>query len=109
MGLNWCGHSADVRLFASSLNFYQNRIACKFHVLNDYSGPLLEEFMYHLALPLKNDKRFILRFKREPHMGGMEGSNVKAISFSKKQNSLKGKLKRLIGNLIRIVFPNFWF
>ena len=50
-----------------------------------------------------------LRFGREPHFGGLEGSDIAALSFSKEQDSWKGKAKRLVGNAIRMFLPFFYF
>lgn len=53
-----------------------------------------------------NPAKFIKeRVIREPEFGGVEGSNVTAFSFSKNQNSMKGQLKRFVGNGIRIFMP----
>ena len=54
------------------------------------------------------DGKIIARFSREPVFGGMEGSIVDAVSFSADQNSLKNKIKRLIGNGFRLFLPWIW-
>jgi hypothetical protein len=107
--LGWCGHSADVRLFAASVSFYNANIANKYRNLNDYEGHLLEGLMYDIVKPLIKKSNIICRFKKEPRYGGLEGSNVNAISFTKNQNSFKGKFKRFTGNFIRKFLPFFWF
>ena len=109
LGLGWCGHSADVRMFAASLSFYNEFIGNRYTELNDYKGSLLEGLMYDVVKPMIHRSDVICRFKKEPHFGGLEGSNVAALSFSKNQDSLKGKLKRFLGNVIRLFFPRFWF
>lgn len=50
-----------------------------------------------------------LRFKREPHFGGIEGSDISTWTGTKEQDSLKGKFKRLVGNFFRKCMPWFWF
>jgi hypothetical protein len=107
--LGWCGHAADVRLFATTLSFYQKHIAWRYTELNDYEGHLLENLMYSIVQPLIGNRNIVCRFKTEPCFGGLEGSNVNAVSFSKRQDSLKGKLKRVFGNFIRKFLPFFWF
>lgn len=109
LGLGWCGHSADVRLFAVSVPFYNEFIGNRYIELNDYKGLLLEGLMFDIVKPMINRPDIICRFKKEPHFGGLEGSNVAAFSFSKNQDSLKGKLKRCFGNMVRLFFPHFWF
>jgi hypothetical protein len=107
--LGWCGHAADVRLFASTVSFYQKNIANRYKELNDYSGHLSEGLLYNIVKPLIGKQNIVCRFRKEVHFGGLEGSNVKAVSFSKEQDSFKGKLKRYIGNFIRKFLPFFWF
>lgn len=107
--LGWEGHSADVRIFAVKNSFYVENIGHRYEELDDYKGHLLEGLMYDIAKSVKGSGREFLRFKREAQFGGMEGSNINALSFSKNQNSFKGKLKRLIGNFIRFFLPWFWF
>jgi hypothetical protein len=107
--LGWNGHSTDVRLFGASVSFYTANVADQYKSLNDYDGHLLEGLMYDIVKPLIGNSGIICRFKKEPYYGGMEGSNVNAISFSKNQDSFKGKFKRFIGNFIRRFLPFFWF
>ena len=107
--LGWCGHSADVRLYAVTVPFYNEHIATRYIECNDYDGHLLEGVFYRMVKELPTTASVIVRFGREPQFGGVEGSNIKAFSFSKNQNSIKGKIKRFIGNSIRIFFPWFYF
>lgn len=117
--LGWCGHSADARLFAVKVSYYQKHIGCKYRELNDYDGHLLEGLLFrHIMEACKKGKnkftgevadgKIIARFSREPVFGGMEGSIVDAVSFSADQNSLKNKIKRLIGNGFRLFLPWIW-
>lgn len=109
LNLGWQGHSADVRIFAVKNDFYLQFIGCRHNELNDYNGHLLEGLMYDVAKSIKGKGNEFLRFKKEAKFGGLEGSNVNALSFSKNQNSIKSKMKRLVGNFIRTFFPWFWF
>jgi hypothetical protein len=65
--------------------------------------------MYDIVKSKKRNERIVCRFKKEIHLGGLESSNISAISFNKDQNSFKGKIKRVIGNFIRKFLPFFWF
>lgn len=107
--LHMCGHAADVRLFATTVLFYQENISDKYVQLNDYEGAMLEGVMYNLVKSLRNKYHIVCRFRREPYFGGIEGSNVKAVTFTKNQDSFIGKIKRLTGNFIRWFIPFFWF
>ena len=117
--LGWCGHSADARLFAVKVSYYQKHIGCKYRELNDYDGHLLEGLLFqdvkqaygkgrNRFTGAEKKKKIIARFSREPVFGGMEGSMIDAVSFSADQNSLKNKIKRLIGNGFRLFLPWIW-
>lgn len=107
--LGWCGHSADVRIFACTVPFYQRNIAPRYGLCNDYDGRMLENVFFDMVKQSMLQDSIMVRFKREPHFGGIEGSNVRAVSFSKNQDSLKGRIKRFVGNAIRCLFPWFYF
>ena len=49
----------------------------------------------------------ICRFKKEPHFGGLEGSNVAALFFFEKSRFLKRKIKTFFRKCHTIVFPSF--
>lgn len=117
--LGWCGHAADARLFAVNIDYYQQHIGCRYKELNDYDGHLLEGLLFQdvkLAYEKGKNKytgavadgKIIARFSREPVFGGMEGSMIDAVSFSADQNSLKNRMKRLMGNGFRVFFPWIW-
>lgn len=105
--LGWNGHSYDCRLFGVKVDFYNKNIAPLYKKCDDYNGHLLESVLFDFVR--QNKGKMSLRFDREPHFGGLEGSNVNAVSFSKEQDSFKGKIKRMIGNSIRIFMPWFKF
>lgn len=108
--LGWNGHSFDCRLFAVKSDFYLSEIAPLYAQCDDYApggGKLLEDVLFRFVK--SHPGNYSLRFRREPQFGGVEGSNVSAISFSKNQDSMKGKLKRVVGNAIRIFTPWFKF
>lgn len=105
--LGWCGHSFECRLFGVENDYYQRQIAPLYVECNDYTGALLENILFK-CVKIGGGK-INLRFKREPHFGGVEGSDINAVSFSKEQDSLKGKMKRFVGNVIRTFFPFFYF
>lgn len=107
--LGWNGHSADVRLFGVRFSFYKEKIGNKYKELNDYEGKDLESLMYSIVIKEKYTSKLICRFRREPSFSGFEGSNLDVFSFSKKQDSVLGKIKQFIGNIFRFCFPHFWF
>lgn len=105
--LGWCGHSFECRLFGVRTDYYLQAIAPLYVQCDDYSGHFLEEVLFNHVKA--HPQGLSLRFGREPHLGGYEGSVVDAVSFSRKQDSLKGNLKRHAGNAIRTFLPFFRF
>lgn len=103
----WCGHSFDCRFFAMTVSEWDKAVMPDSEIIDDYKGPLLEEYLFdRLRHPGFKACR---RFRREPVMGGTEGSVVDAASFSADHNSGKAKFKILSGNIIRTLTPWFWF
>lgn len=102
----WSGHSFECRLFGIK-NFYLTEIAPLYSSCNDYNDSFMESVMFDFVK--RCNGKIKLRFKREAHLGGIEGSDNAAISFSKNQDSWQGKMKRMMGNLIRTFLPFFYF
>lgn len=109
LGLSWAGRSADVRIFGSTKAFFLTEIAPAVSFLDDREGRMLEGLMYNVVKSRWKQPDLVYRFRREPHYGGIEGSRIQALSFSKHQDSLKGKIKRLTGNVMRFIVPQFLF
>lgn len=108
--LGWCGHSFDCRVWAITVERFQREVAPLYSEVNDYGKNmrLLEEVLFDYVKQSSRDSMEV-RFKREPVFGGFEGSVVDALSFSKNQQSVKSRFKRLVGNSIRIFTPWFYF
>ncbi len=110
LGLNWCSRSADVRLFGATNVFFLENVDTQKHFLNDCEGKMLEGLMYNLIKPrMTTDRQVVYRFHREPHYGGLEGTLIPAFAFSGNQNSFKSRMKRLTGNVLRTLAPDFLF
>lgn len=109
LGLNWSSRFADVRLFGTSNSFFLNYVAIEKYKLNDSEGRMFEGLMYNLIKPQMDNQQLVYRFNREPHFGGREGTLIPAFSFAENQNSLKGRIKRITGNMLRILAPGFLF
>ena len=109
--IGWCGHAGYSVLFASTVENYRANIGNKFGSLNDYEGRLVEGLLYDYMVQFRKSRsaRVVCRFKREPICGGLQGSNIQSVSFSKNNDSMRSKVMRLVGNCIRIFFPWFWF
>ncbi|MCM1291733.1 MAG: hypothetical protein NC207_07370 [Bacteroides sp.] len=117
LGLNWNSHSFEARLWGSKVDFYKQFIAPEYMNCYDYDGRFVESVLFNKFHKPTNGFKFLyinnitgggkisVRFGREPSFGGLEGSDSNSASFSKDQQSLKGKAKRFIGNCFRIFLP----
>ena len=107
----WNGHAAYTVLFATTVDFYMRWLSSTYENCCDSCGNYIE-CVWHKALigfRGKGNSGVSLRFGREPVCGGMQGSDAKTIAFSRKNDSLKSRVQRFVGNAIRIFTPWFWF
>ncbi|MCD8539131.1 MAG: hypothetical protein LRY55_04735 [Leadbetterella sp.] len=109
LGLSWCSRFADVRLFGVQNTFFLDSVFTENNQLNDQEGRLFEGLMYNLIKPRMDNRQLVYRFNREPRFGGLEGSLIPAFSFAEDHNSLKSRIKRLTGNVLRTLAPDFLF
>lgn len=109
LGLNWSSRFADVRIFGVTNAFFLNYVFTENYKLNDNEGKMFEGLMYNLIKPQMHNRQLVYRFNREPCFGGLEGSHIPAFSFSGDQTSLKNRIKRLTGNVLRTLAPDFLF
>lgn len=100
-------NSFETRLFACRTNFFKSEFEPVASECNDYEGRLLENVLFKAYK--KSDAKIVDRFKREPHFGGLAGHQINAISFSQENDNMKAKIKRFVGNSIRVLFPWFKF
>lgn len=106
----WCGHAGSAALFATTVKNYQANISPRRSWLNDAEGRMLEHLLFDYMKPYRGTRGTVVcRFGREPVMGGLQGSNIAAASFSKDNRSMLARLKIAAGNLIRWTMPWFWF
>ena len=106
--LGWCGHAFDCRLFGVTNDYFLRHLVPLTDECNDYGGMLLEEVLFK-AVKAADPKDLVVRFPREPHFGGLAGHHIDAVSWSQKQDCPKEKIKRLVGNCIRIFIPGLKF
>lgn len=108
----WNGHAAYTVLFGTTVDFWRRRLADSYQACNDYTDDLIENVWYRLLVGYRHKQssdRVSLRFRREPVCGGVQGSNLAAITFAKSNRSLKSRCIRFVGNAIRLLTPWFWF
>ncbi len=107
LGLSWEGHSFECRLFASHNGYFERSLFCHYQECNDYIGKPMEAVLFKAVKASRSKKTD--RFGREPHFGGLAGHTIDAASFSQKNDGMKSKAKRFVGNTIRIAMPWFKF
>lgn len=108
--LRWCGHIGSSILFACKIDEWKCEMVSRGKLLDDAKGYWAEHLIYdYLKDALRSGKNVVCRFSRELCCGGLKGSIGAGIGYSKSNMSTKEKVNRLIGNLIRIFFPRFWF
>jgi len=110
----WNGHAAYTVLFASTVGFWNRELAPTAAECNDYTGDWIEcvwfrKFKSLLARSDRDSRVLSLRFRREPVLGGLQGSDANTAAFSKSNTSFKARTMRFVGNCIRIFTPWFWF
>lgn len=108
LNLPWASKMADVRIFGCSNTLFEDYLFPDVNLLNDEDGYYFEGLMYNFAISQRSNPQVVLRFKKEPHFGGFEGSKINSFVFSEKQNSFKGMLKRHFGNITRRFIPSLW-
>ena len=109
LGLNWSAHAFECRLFGVNKAYYMEHMAPLYHNCDDEKGIYIEEVLFQFVKQRTGGDKLSLRFRREPHMGGMEGSHVTVNSFTRQHDSWISKTKRYAGNIIRVCFPWWYF
>jgi len=107
----WNGHAAYTVLFATTVDFYKEKLAGSYVDCNDYTYQWIEVVWHRILSPYRKVKNsgVKLRLPVEPICGGMQGSTSQTIAFSQSNESVKAKLARFVGNCIRTFTPWFWF
>ena len=104
------GHIGSSILFACTVRSWIDGIEPRIERLDDAGGYWSEHLIYDYLMECRRSGRPVsCRFSRELHCGGLKGSIGTGIAFSKRNDSFKEKLNRLVGNFVRISMPWFWF
>ncbi len=108
--LGWHGHYFDARLFGISSDYYLKKVYPRTMQCNDYEGRSLELALFD-AVKAAQSGEVIDRFRFEPHIGGVAGVPREHLSWPWNQgyDSPLERVKRLVGNLNRLLFPWFKF
>ena len=123
----WNGHAAYTVLFATTVDFYREKLAESYRECNDYTNQWIEVVWYRILAPFRYQKNNThhcppppllstslgngvkLRLPVEPVCGGFQGSAQQTVMASQSNESMKAKVARFVGNCIRTFTPWFWF
>lgn len=114
----WNGHAAYTVLFATTVEFYKEKLAGSYRDCNDYTNQWIEVVWYRILAPYRRSLKVEvgsekcgvkLRLPVEPVCGGFQGSERQTVMASQSNESAKAKLARFVGNCIRTFMPWFWF
>lgn len=105
------GHAGECRYFAVSLDFYDKYFRGHYVELNDFTGPLIEDFMLKVIRETKNQEGVNCRYRTQAHFSGNGGHSLgKGLSFfySTDNDSVVMKFKFSLRQLIRWCLPWAW-
>lgn len=105
------GHAGECRYFAVSLDFYDKYFRGKYVTLNDFTGPLIEDFMLSVIRETKSQRGVYGRYRTQAHFTGNGGhslGNGSAFFYSTDNDSSIMAFKRGIRQMIRWILPWWW-
>lgn len=106
------GHWGDSRFWAAQVDWYKREMLDCYLEMNDCTDDQwAEHYLLRMARRLKNDPRFIFRFRHQVQFDGITGMLTSAdlASGKHRQNSLAARMKNQVRHLMRVLFPNWWF
>lgn len=101
------GHWADSRFFVAEIAYYKENLMNIYKGMNDYNGRNAEACLYDLYKVHKHDVNFLFRYRTQVQFDGSCGLVTE--NFSESYNSPKARLKNIIRQFLRFLFPNIWF
>lgn len=105
------GHAGECRYYAVSLNFWNKYFRDQYVNLDDFKGPLIEDFFLSVMRKTKYEKGVNCRFRTQAAFSGNGGHLLgKGLSFfySTNNDSAVMKFKRGLRQVIRWCFPWWW-
>lgn len=105
------GHAGECRYYAVSFKFWNEHFRGQYINLDDYIGPLIEDFFLQIMRKTKNQDGVCCRFRTQAVFSGNGGHSLgKGLSFfySTNNDSVIMKFKRGLRQVIRWAFPWWW-
>lgn len=106
------GHWGDSRYWVADVDYYKSEMAdCYMEMDDRVYGRYSEDYLLRLGRDKKNDGRFIFRFRTQVLFNGITSSkssdDLKAGRYM--QDSIGQRMKWCVRQVMRWLFPNFWF
>lgn len=105
------GHAGECRYYAVSLDFWNQYFREQYAILDDYKGPLIEDFFLQIMRKTKNNDGVCCRFRTQATFSGNGGhslGNGMSFFYSTNNDSAMMKFKRGLRQTIRWCFPWWW-
>lgn len=105
------GHAGECRYYAVSLEFWDKYLRGNYVKLNDFTGPLIEDYFLEIMREVKGQPGVTCRYRTQAQFSGNGGhslGNGSAFFYSTDNDSAIMKFKRGLRQLIRWRFPWWW-
>lgn len=105
------GHAGECRYYAVSLDFWNKHFKSNYKKIDDYKGPLIEDFFLEVMRETKREIGVHCRYKTQAAFSGNGGHSLgKGLAFfySTNNDSALMKFKRGLRQAIRWCFPWWW-
>lgn len=105
------GHAGECRYYAVSLEFWNKYFRGQYLNLDDYKGPLIEDFFLKVMRETKEEDGVHCRYKTQAAFSGNGGHSLgKGLAFfySTNNDSAMMKFKRGLRQVVRWCFPWWW-
>lgn len=105
------GHAGECRYYAVSLKFWNQWMAGKYVTLNDFTGPLIEDFFLDIMRRTKHLPGVHCRYRTQAHFSGKGGhalGNGPAFFYSTDNDSSLMAFKRSLRQFVRWALPWWW-
>ncbi len=105
------GHAGECRYYAVSLDFWDKHFRGKYAELNDFTGPLIEDFFLSVMREVKGQSGVTCRYRTQAQFSGNGGHSLgegSAFFYSTDNDSTIMKFKRGLRQMIRWTMPWWW-
>lgn len=105
------GHAGECRYYAVSLEFWNKYFRDQYENLDDFKGPLIEDFFLSVMRKTKDEEGVNCRFRTQAAFAGNGGhvlGNGLSFFYSTNNDSVVMKFKRGLRQVIRWCFPWWW-